>query len=330
MSAMWLLTLDRPLLLRTRCRSIWFGPAGLTVHTADPDPWKPGRLKRPLPFSSLLPTDTIFRLPTDPPPDPPKMPATADRMPPISPRLISTVPCSGPAVPDWKFEFRCTCCATTSRLVILSLTGPSAPTGMFDEVIVIWWKFLVMTCVRNGNPAIDTVGFFGKPCFCICVAASLSAKAFAPKSSATSSTRMDRIQMSALRPPRRFGCWYWYKRRPPVFQQARRAAAARHASKRSGNLAEVDDLDLTRSSIRRVQELPARRERDLVRISVARYVAAQSILARQRFRRIDDGDGPRGSSRLRSVRDVDRIAPEREPDRVLADPDLRDQRLARL
>src|SRR5262249_455966 len=160
------------------------------------------------------------------------------------------------------------------RLVIL--TGPS---GMLDDVIVIWWKLRVITCVRNGNPAIDTCGFFGKPCFWICVAASLSAKAFVPKSSATSTTRMESIQMSALRPPRRFGGWYWYKRRPPVSSNKLvLPAAARGASQRSGNLAEVDDLNLARTYIRRVQEQPVRRQRDLVRVGVAGYVAGQRVL----------------------------------------------------
>src|SRR5215472_8773559 len=67
-----------------------------------------------------------------------------------------------------------------------------------------------MTWVRNGKPAIETVGLAGKPCFWIWVAASLSAKALAPKSRATRSASTTTIQMMALRPARRFGAWYWY------------------------------------------------------------------------------------------------------------------------
>src|SRR5215468_1943390 len=164
------------LLLLTRCRLISFGPADETFQTADHDANPPASLR--LPLSSLPPTDSILR----PPPGPP-------------PRNEAR----GPAA-DRKFEFRRTFCAITSRLVILI-----GPAGMSDEVIVIWWNFLVMTWVRKGKPAIDTCGFFGKPCFWICVAASLWANAFAPKSSATSTTMIERSQISALRPPRRLG-----------------------------------------------------------------------------------------------------------------------------
>src|SRR6266567_6236319 len=81
-------------LLRTRRRSIWCGPAEVTFQTADQDTAPPTRLR--LPFSSLLPTDSIFRPPPDPPPRNEASGPAADRNPPISPRLISTVPCSGP------------------------------------------------------------------------------------------------------------------------------------------------------------------------------------------------------------------------------------------
>src|SRR5215471_8775016 len=195
--ALFLKPPGRPLLL-TRCKLISFGPADETFQTADHEAKPPASLR--LPLSSLLPTDSIRRPPPEPPPRNEASGPAADRKLPISPRLISTVPCSGPAVPDWKFEFRWTFCATTSRLVILI-----GPAGISEEVIVIWSNFLVMTCVKNGKPAIDTCGFFGKPCFWICVAASLSANAFAPKSSATSSTMIERSQISALRPRRRLG-----------------------------------------------------------------------------------------------------------------------------
>src|SRR5215471_5503688 len=96
-------------LLLTRRRSIEFGPFDMTFQTAEPEILKPATLRWPLPFTSLLPTDTTFRPPPEPPP-PPRNPSAVEMMPPTWPRLISTVPCSGPAVPDWKFEFRCTFC----------------------------------------------------------------------------------------------------------------------------------------------------------------------------------------------------------------------------
>src|SRR5467141_1865230 len=193
----------KPLLL-TRCSVIAFGPADVTrqIAFALTSPAATFRWA----WTWLLPTATIL----SPPPEPPRNPASGPasfRTPPMAPRLIKMVPSSGPAVPDWKFDLSFTLCATTSRLVIL--TGPS---GMCEELLVLWWKFRLMTWVRNGNPAIDTDGFFGKPCFWICVAAWVSAKALAPKSSPTRSTRTEMSQISALRPPRRFGGWYWYKR----------------------------------------------------------------------------------------------------------------------
>src|SRR6516225_3493485 len=118
-----------PLLL-TRCRSIACGPAGETFQTADQDTSPPASIR--LPFSSLLPTDSIFRPPPDPPPRNEASGPAADRKLPTSPRLISTVPCRGPAVPDWKLEFSFTLLATTSRLEIVI-----GPAGMSDEVIVI-------------------------------------------------------------------------------------------------------------------------------------------------------------------------------------------------
>src|SRR5713101_859451 len=86
-------------LLDTRCSSISFGPAATTFHVADQDTSPPARFR--LPFTSLVPTDTTFSPP--PPRKPVSGPAAASASP-RAPRLISTVPCTGPVVPPLKLE----------------------------------------------------------------------------------------------------------------------------------------------------------------------------------------------------------------------------------
>jgi len=60
-----------------------------------------------------------------------------------------------------------------------------------------------MTWVRNGNPLIDTFGFFGKPCCWISDATLASAKARAPKSRATSRAARATTTMMTVRSKRR-------------------------------------------------------------------------------------------------------------------------------
>src|SRR5271169_2070251 len=140
-------------LLDTSCSSISLGPAATTFQVADQDTSPPASFR--LPLTAVLPTDTTFR---PPPPRKPVSGPAADSAFPSAPRLISSVPCTGPVVPPLKLELTFTLSATTFRLV--TVTGPAL---MFDELIVIWWMSLVAAWVRNGKPAIDTLGLAGKP-----------------------------------------------------------------------------------------------------------------------------------------------------------------------
>src|ERR1035441_3663308 len=115
-------------LLDTSCSSISSGPAASTFHVADQDTSPPARLR--LPFTSVVPTEVTS---SPPPPRKPVSGPAADRAFPRAPRLISSVPCTGPVVPPLKLEFTFTLSATTCRLV--TVIGPSL---MSDELIVIW------------------------------------------------------------------------------------------------------------------------------------------------------------------------------------------------
>src|SRR6266567_1409994 len=86
---------------------------------------------------------------------------------------------------------------------------------MFDELMVIWWTSRATTWVRNGKPAIDTLGLAGKPCDLISDAILPWANALAPKSRATSTTTMTTIHTSHLRPRLRcFSCRDWVSNTP--------------------------------------------------------------------------------------------------------------------
>src|ERR1017187_3666682 len=179
-------------LLDTSCSSISSGPAASTFHVADQDTSPPARLR--LPFTSVVPPR---RSPSPPPPRRPVSGPAADRAFPRAPRLISSVPCTGPVVPPLKLELTFTLSATTFRLV--TVTGPAL---MSDAPIVIWWISRAATWIKNGKPAIDTLGLAGKPCDWIWDAILLSANALAPKSRPTSTTTVTTIHTSHLRPRR--------------------------------------------------------------------------------------------------------------------------------
>src|SRR6185437_6602061 len=121
----------------TKCNLISCGPAFCTSQVADHDTMPPARVR--LPFTSRLPTETIFSA-LDPPPRKPVSGPATDSALPIAPRPIKIVPCSGPAVPPLKLELRRTLSATTLSLEIM--IGPS---GMFADLMVIWSKCRDMT-----------------------------------------------------------------------------------------------------------------------------------------------------------------------------------------
>src|ERR1022692_49555 len=229
-------------LLDTRCSLISSGPAATTFHLADQDTSPPTRFR--LPFTMVLPTEVTF---SPPPPRKPASGPACDSAFPREPRLISTVPCTGPVVPPWKPELIFTLSATTFRLV--TVTGPSL---MSDELMVIWWISRAATWVRNGNPAIDTLGLAGKPRDVIWDAISCSANALAPKSRPTSTTTMTTIHTSHLRPRlRRFSCCGWLSYKPTAsrsgaWNRHRGWLAAAVTTQESGQAPQINHLDLSR------------------------------------------------------------------------------------
>src|SRR5215469_18783068 len=149
--------------------------------------------------------------------------------------VTSIVPLSRSIVPLLKDGLTC-----TPLMVALTDAISSGPSVMLLELILMSEKSLLITCVRNGKPSIDTCGFVGKPWFLICDAMMFSASARPPKSrptstTSTASTTMVRVRSRRLRRGRTMpyspycavgGSPYWFIAGSPYsFMQAPRTGS---------------------------------------------------------------------------------------------------------